>query len=210
MNGPPLIIPPRKGAGGRNDAVHAAIYTAYMVQDLPADAVATKVNEAFGTFEGRNSIMSYANRQGWIKGTGTGPKPKLKAMRPPNPPRVRPQRELQPKPLPRPPKLPPKARAGVDYEPEVAEVGEAPPEAVYRSRTWPANENSTILADLDRAQCRFPVGSDFPGEMDRHLFCGRPCEGPYCVPHASIAYNAAPARKVQPYELETSHRRRPA
>lgn len=195
MSLPAAIIPKRKGLGGRSDEVHAAIYVAYVVEDVSAEDTAARVNAAHGTVESRNSIVSYANRQGWLKGTGSGPKPHVKAARPQSQ-RVLPRRPVAHRPQPAPrdegPDLSPTNALGPDTGPPAAPGN-------YRMRVHPPNELSRVLADLPAGACHFPVGPDRPGEMDRHLFCGCPSmtDRNYCRAHNRLSHNSAPPQKIR-------------
>ncbi len=206
MNAPILHmikVPARKGMGGRSDQVHAAIYTHYMHADRSAEDTAALVNAELGTRESRNSIISYANRQKWLKGS-TKPKPHIKAPRSPNPP----------KPLRRAPALPPRDE-GPDLSPDNAlEPDRGPPTAGnYRFRLHPPNDKSTTLADMPgngAGICHFPVGPDQPGQMDLQLFCGVQCVGPYCRAHHRLAYSPYKAQEVRPHDTTPRPTRRPA
>jgi hypothetical protein len=224
MNAPTVIIPPRKGSGGRSIEVHGAIYIAFVIDGLDGERTAARVNEIHKTFETRNSINSYANRQGWIKHTSPGPRPKppkpQRAMRPPSPARVRPVREAPPAALPRAPAMPLKPRPVYepDFEAPDPDV-EAEVEVRYRARVHPANPRSRRLAELEpldpitgkhELACKFPVGDDCPDHMADHLFCGRPrLEGElYCEPHARVAFKSPAAeKKVRPHDTTPSPRR---
>lgn len=76
--------------------------------------------------------------------------------------------------------------------PEIAPEMEPVPENELANQSRNPDGGITLLEVTDR-KCKWPVGD--PRDADFH-FCGAPSPAgiPYCVEHASIAYQSTPAR----------------
>ena len=140
---------------------------------------ASQIAKQLGCGLTRNAVIGKVHRLG-LSGRAAPSQPQRAAFKATRPSRPAPQ--AQPAPLARRP------------EPVAAAV--EPPAAFACEETGSA----TVLT-LGSHMCKWPIGDP---SSDGFSFCGRASgEGPYCVQHARVAYQAQP-RKVPGKRSETS------
>jgi GcrA cell cycle regulator len=137
----------------------------------------------------RNAVIGKVHRLG-LSGRATPSQPTrpvFKAPRPPRPAVTAPPVQRRP-----------------------AEVRPAPPATPAPTSTpviYVEEPGTATVLTLGAHMCKWPIGDP---ATDGFTFCGRRAgaEGPYCVEHARVAYQPAPAKKKSsPSELARSLRR---
>ena len=133
---------------------------------------ASQIAKQLGGGLTRNAVIGKVHRLG-LSGRAAPSQPQRAAFKPTRP--VRPTPAPQPTPVLR--------RA----EPAIAP--EPPPPAVFACE----ETGSATVLTLGSHMCKWPIGDP---STDGFSFCGRASgEGPYCVQHARVAYQAQP-RKI--------------
>ncbi|MEK7511097.1 MAG: GcrA family cell cycle regulator [Patescibacteria group bacterium] len=117
----------------------------------------------------RNAVIGKVHRLG-LSGRATPSKPQRTTFKVPRPPR----------PFSAPPAGPRRIAEPVSHTPapSVRYIDESPGTA-------------TILT-LGAHMCKWPIGDP---EFENFTFCGRGCDGIYCVPHENVAYQPTRAKK---------------
>jgi GcrA cell cycle regulator len=133
---------------------------------------ASQIAKQLGGGLTRNAVIGKVHRLG-LSGRAAPSQPQRPVFKATRPTRTAPQ--VQPAPLARRP------------EPVVV-VPEPPPSPVYACE----ETGSATVLTLGSHMCKWPIGDP---SSDGFTFCGRASsEGPYCVQHARVAYQAQPKK----------------